>query len=103
LRAQRSNLPRKSSDIWDKINTVNTFVGSFLDRDWALIARSKAQHWRRLFDEKGPGAALRAAEGLRASVRLRHPGWPTEEERARDFDDHVRLAALFALARRNRP
>jgi hypothetical protein len=65
-------------------------IREYCNRDWALIARSKADFCA----EQGlTGAArLRIAAELYEHARARRPDWPTAAEREADLDAHIRLS-----------
>jgi len=56
-------------------------------RDWAAARASKEAYWRAL----DPLERLRLADELRRHALLLHPDWPTTEQRAADYEAHVRL------------
>lgn len=58
------------------------------ERDWAAVRASKEAYWRTL----DPRARLRLADELRRHALLLHPDWPTAEQRAADYEAHVRLS-----------
>jgi len=58
------------------------------ERDWATVRASKEAYWRTL----GAAERLRLADELRRHALLLHPDWPTEEQRAADYEAHVRLS-----------
>jgi hypothetical protein len=70
----------------------------FARRDWRLLAELKAEHWSRVKREYGAGEALRVGDELRRLVKRQHPGWPGEEDRRRDLETHVRVAAALQRA-----
>jgi hypothetical protein len=76
----------------------------FALRDWGLLAAGKAGYWARLRAEHGGGEAIRVADKLRREVQRQHPDWPSEEDRRRDLETHVRVSAAFrSVEVRRRP
>jgi hypothetical protein len=56
--------------------------------DWAAVRASKEAYWRTL----SPAERLRLSDELRQHALLLHPDWPTPEQRAADYEAHVRLS-----------
>lgn len=71
-------------------------IREYCNRDWALIARSKASYYA----EQGitPAARRRIAAELYKQVRARRPGWPTAAEREADLEAHIRLSEKLRAA-----
>jgi hypothetical protein len=63
-------------------------------RDWALVRASKEAYWRSL----DPATRLRLSDELRRHALLLHPDWPTPEQRAADYEAHVRLSERLEQA-----
>lgn len=57
-------------------------------RDWTAARASKEAYWRTL----APAERLRLADELRQHALLLHPDWPTSEQRAADYEAHVRFS-----------
>ena len=58
------------------------------ERDWSAVRASKEAYWRTLT----PAERLRLSDDLRRHAMLLHPDWPTAEQRAADYEAHVRLS-----------
>jgi hypothetical protein len=65
-----------------------------LSRDWAPVRASKEAYWRSL----DPATRLHLADELRRHALLLHPDWPTEAQRAADYEAHVRLSERLERA-----
>ncbi|MFN7923351.1 MAG: hypothetical protein U0Q16_24835 [Bryobacteraceae bacterium] len=70
-------------------------IRAFMDRDWDLIAESKADYWRDP-DRVSISDRMRIMCGLNQFAKSVHPDWPNERERAEDFAMHERLAELLS-------
>jgi hypothetical protein len=68
-------------------------LARFARRDWGMLGRMKAEHWKGVKKASGAGAALRAGEELRRQTRRLRPNWPTEQDRRRDLATHARVTA----------
>lgn len=67
-------------------------------RDWAAVRASKEAYWRTL----DPLERLQLADELRQHALLLHPDWPTAEQRAADYEAHVRLSERLEHAASSR-
>ena len=78
--------------------------GSFLAyarRNWAELARLKAEYWAAWKRRHGARGGIRVADELRRQVLAMRPGWPTAAERREDLETHLRVAeALRRVAPR---
>jgi hypothetical protein len=63
-------------------------------RDYAAARASKEAYWRSL----APAGRLRLSDELRRHALLLHPDWPTAEQRAADYEAHVRLSERLERA-----
>lgn len=77
----------------------------FVSRDWAAAAASTRAYWADRYRQEGWRATWNAADALLEDARRTVPGYPREEDRARDLADHVAFRHLLntiddALARR---
>jgi len=63
-------------------------------RDYEYARESKVAYWRGLT----PAERIRLADELRRHALLLHPDWPTDEQRARDVECHIRLSERFERA-----
>lgn len=81
-------------------------VRAFLDRSWGVLEAATDAH-RAEQAQADPEWTWRTAAALREDVARANPGWPTQEDRERDHEHHVRLKALLDRAshelRRRRP
>lgn len=68
------------------------------ERDWAAVRASKEAYWRTL----DPKERLRLADELRRHALLLHPDWPTADQRAADYEAHVRLSERLEHAASSR-
>jgi hypothetical protein len=59
-----------------------------------MVRASKESYWQAL----DPATRLRLADELRRHALLLHPDWPTAEQRAADYQAHVRLSERFERA-----
>jgi hypothetical protein len=73
-------------------------IREYAGRDWALVERSKEDHWVAQRAAMTPDEALALADGLRQFARELRPDWPSEEDREEDFAAHQRLVRLLDLA-----
>jgi len=64
----------------------------FARRDWDALAESKTAHWRAVKSELGEGAGICIGDALRRSAQAQNPGWPGDDDRARDLESHARVA-----------
>lgn len=69
-------------------------VHAFLDRPWGLLETATEQH-RAERSRADPEWTWRTAAALREDVCRSNPGWPSEEDRARDLEHHEQLKALL--------
>ncbi|MSP16633.1 MAG: hypothetical protein EXR73_08495 [Myxococcales bacterium] len=82
---------------------------AYLNRDWALVARAKAEFWADRVRRLGLVEVLRAMSELRDHARALRPDWPTDQERVDDLQSHHRVAEALskvpatAVRRRRRP
>lgn len=72
-------------------------VRAFMERPWGLLEAATEEH-RAERAQEDPEWAWHTAQALREEVRRLNPGWPTEEDRARDLEHHVKLKALIDRA-----
>ncbi len=72
---------------------------AFARRPWATIVAAKREHIATRHRED-PAAHAARVLALRDHMRLVRPEWPTAEDRARDFADHVALKAKIDHASR---
>ena len=70
----------------------------FARRDWEAVARSKSEHWNAIARERGDDELIRVADDLRRFALSEHPCWPSEEDRARDLETHIRVARALSIA-----
>lgn len=70
----------------------------YLERDWGAVTALKEQYWVERVRRLGSGEGLRVADELRRQVVALRPGWPSPEDRRKDFEDHERLAELLRRA-----
>lgn len=68
------------------------------ERDWAAVRAAKEAYWRTL----DPKERLRLADELRRHALLLHPDWPTADQRAADYEAHVRLSERLEHAASSR-
>jgi hypothetical protein len=59
-----------------------------------MVRASKDAYWRTL----DPQTRLRLSDELRRHALALHPDWPTAEQRAEDYQAHVRLSERFERA-----
>ena len=71
---------------------------AFMRRDWAAVAAAKDAAWLELRQFEGIAGALRIADALREQVLVRHPRWPSGEERTDDLATHTRVAQALRRA-----
>jgi hypothetical protein len=64
-------------------------VRSFVERDWDAFARIDREAARDPKTAADPLGAYRIACALLEHMRCVRPDWPTESERAADFEHHV--------------
>ena len=74
-------------------------VKAYMARDWAAVRDAKDAYWADRIARLGHSEGFRIAEELRLQARLLTPAWPSEEDRRRDFEDHLRLRGLLDRAR----
>ena len=70
-------------------------AAEFLGRDWASLEASNSAHFATLRRTKGPAAIMALGDELRRQAILHRPSWPTDEDRARDRADHLRLLEIL--------
>ena len=73
-------------------------IHEFIRRDWAAARESKDRYWRERVTRLGSAEGLRIGDELRLQAQAQRPGWPHPDDRARDIESHVRLAALVRRA-----
>jgi hypothetical protein len=56
------------------------------------------EHWARERAQRGPLATFEASQALWAHMRALRHDWPSDEERRRDFADHLALKRLIDRA-----
>ena len=66
--------------------------------DWTAARASKEAYWRTL----DPLTRLWLSDELRRHALLLHPDWPTAEQRATDYEAHVRLSERLEHAASSR-
>lgn len=69
-----------------------------MGRDWAAVAAAKDAAWLELRQTQGIAGTLRIADALREQVLVRHPQWPSDDERADDLATHIRVAEALRRA-----
>ena len=73
-------------------------VKAFATRDWTAVSDADALHWAAEFRERGPVATVEASRALWEHARRIRPEWPTTDDSARDFAEHLRLKRLLDRA-----
>lgn len=71
----------------------------FAQRDWSALAELKADYWVSLKAREGAGEGLLIADELRRHARRQHPDWPSEEDRRKDLETHIRVSAALRSVR----
>jgi hypothetical protein len=79
-------------------DVITRGIREYVGRDWAAARDAKDRYWRDRIAQLGVVEGLRAADELRRLAQRLRPGWPGPEDRRRDFEHHVRLAALLRRA-----
>ena len=75
---------------------------AFVQRDWNLIARAKAEGWIEQKAAMTPSAAFQLGAELLRYARTLRPDWPNESERDADLASHVRVAEMLQRVGQNR-
>ncbi len=75
-----------------------TDVAGFLDRDWRLVERIKADFWIEQKAGLTPSAVLRLGDELRRYVKTIRPDWPDPAEREADLAVHARVSEVLRHA-----
>ena len=70
-------------------------MAAFLGRDWQAASESKDSHWLGQRRRGGVDWCLRIAEELRRAAMRQCVDWPSEEDRAADLENHVRVGAAL--------
>lgn len=74
----------------------------FATRDWAAIARDKAEYWAEHKATLSPAEVLQLGDDLRRHARPLRPDWPSAADRAADAECHLRVSeSLRAVTRRS--
>ena len=73
-------------------------VKAFATRDWAAVSDADALHWAAEFRERDSVATVEASRALWEHARRIRPEWPTADDSARDFAEHLRLKRLLDRA-----
>jgi hypothetical protein len=69
-------------------------AAEYVSRDWSCFDAAAADHLRSL-GARGAASVLALGDALRRHAVAVQPGWPSEQERARDLDHHRVLAELL--------
>jgi hypothetical protein len=74
-------------------------IRAYVDRDWQAVADAKIAYWAERKRLGSPAESLQIGDALLDWVKTLHPDWPTEEDRVRDLDTHLRVSrALQSVA-----
>ena len=74
-------------------------VKAFAARDWAAVSDGDALHWTGRVQRTGLGGHRRGvAEPCGSMLAGSDPEWPTADDSARDFAEHLRLKRLLDRA-----
>ena len=77
-------------------------LAAYAGRDWNQMAELKTRHWREMRAREGAIGMLRASEAASRTIRLLRPDWPSEQDRAADYEEHLRLCRILEEADRGR-
>lgn len=80
--------PRLRYDRWMAIAPED--IRAFARRRWDLVEDSKREFIADRYRED-PIAHARSIEALREHLRAVRPEWPTQDDLARDLEDHIAL------------
>lgn len=73
-------------------------IRAFMQRDWQRLREYKEQAWEHVKAERGPTAAVLAADSLRLVAREHNPGWPSAADRRADLETHDRVSRALRSA-----
>ena len=71
---------------------------AFATRDWPAVSDADALHWAAESGERSSVATVEASRALWEHARRIRPQWPTADDSARDFAEHLRLKRLLDRA-----
>ena len=73
-------------------------IKAFAKRDWEKISELDSSYWAEEYRRNGAESSLKAAEALRHHMKLLHPEWPDEAQRAADLQHHIKIKRLLDQA-----